>query len=274
MKLKKYKLQLSGKNILYFQTGRGPTVLFLHGLGIGTEIWDKVYKNLSKKFSVILLDLPGYGLNVNLIIDPKFETIKNFLNDFIEKKGSINYLVGYSLSGVFAYQIAQKPPHSLKKIICISTPMFNSSNIFTVKYIFKAIGFQSFITRIFVYIIKRFPVKHLIFLAGGLASITKPKAMDICMNLFGEKSDLSYIFKFAANIFVKTKYTNISIPIDFVFGDLDGFATTNMAKTAQSYCQKSNLQIIKNAYHLLPLEYPEKLSYLISESFKSDKIFK
>ncbi|MEK7522716.1 MAG: hypothetical protein AAB569_03980 [Patescibacteria group bacterium] len=80
-KFSKFELQLQGKKVLYLQSGKGPVILFLHGLGIGTTIWDYVYKHMHNQFTIILLDLPGYGLNNDLHVAPDFEVLTKFIID-------------------------------------------------------------------------------------------------------------------------------------------------------------------------------------------------
>ncbi|MEK7522852.1 MAG: alpha/beta hydrolase, partial [Patescibacteria group bacterium] len=190
---------------------------------------------------------------------------------FIKKKGSVDYLVGYSLSGTFSHRIAQNHPSSLKKIILVSTPIFYSHSIVLLNWIFQAIGFHPLITKIVKFFISQFPIKHLIFFLGGLSSIKNPKSMNDCMNKFGEKSDLSYIFTSASTIFSPTQFASISVPIEFIYGKQDDFATSLMAKKMQRYCKKSVLHIVKDAYHLMPLEKPQELARLIEISCSFNK---
>jgi len=266
-KFQKFELFVHGQKISYLQSGRDPTILFLHGLGIGpASIWDKVLKHLDNQNTIVLLDLPGYGLNADLRISPKFNEITKFISDFIEKKSSISYLVSYSLSGTFSFRIAQHPPANLKKIIFVSSPFFYSRFVIFLNWLFKAVGSHPLITKVVKFAIGRFPVKHLIFFLGGLASITEPKAMNECMDKFGEEVNSSYIFNFASTMFSPTQFAPISLPVEFIYGENDGIATTKMAKKAQSHCRNSRLQIVKDVYHLMPLEKPNELARLIQTS--------
>lgn len=266
-KFQKIELQLQGKKVSYLQSGNGPTILFLHGFGIGTIIWSQICQYINQN-TIILLDLPGYGLNTNIRIAPEFDTLNEFVCDFIEKKGSIDYLVGYSLSGVLSYRIAQNPPTSIKKIICVSTPIFYSRFVYILQWIFRAIGFHPLITKIFKFLVVRFPVKHLLFFLGGLASVTDPNAMNNCMKKFNEESNQSYVFLSASTIFFPTRPVSISFPIEFIYGERDGFANPSMAKKAQLYCENSRLHIVKDVYHTIQLENPQELARLIEKVCK------
>jgi pimeloyl-ACP methyl ester carboxylesterase len=43
------------------RTGKGPTVVLVHGLGGDRHVWDDVARELAKTHTVIALDLPGHG---------------------------------------------------------------------------------------------------------------------------------------------------------------------------------------------------------------------
>lgn len=260
----KFELLVHGQKVSYLLSGHGPTILFLHGLGIGpASIWDRVLKHLDNQNTIVLLDLPGYGSNVDLRISPKFNNITKFISDFIEKKGSINYLVSYSLSGTFSFRIAQQPPTSLKKIFFVSSPFFYSRSVILLNWLFKTVGSLALITKIVKFVIDRFPVKHLVFFLGGLASLTNPKAMNDCMEKFGKEENPPYIFNFASTMFSLTQFAPISLPVEFIYGEKDGFATPEMAKKTQLYCKNSRLHVVKDVYHLMPLEKPAELARLI-----------
>jgi pimeloyl-ACP methyl ester carboxylesterase len=265
-KFQKLELQLQDKKVRYWQSGQGPTILFIHGFGISSIIWHRVYPYLINRYTVILLDLPGYGLNANLHITPKFDSLNKFICNFIEEKKLIDYLVGYSLGGVFSYRIAQHPPVSLKKIICVSSPIFYSRFSILLNWVFRVIGSHPIITKVVKFFVIRFPVKHLVFFLGGLASIINIKAMNDCMQKFSAEVNSSYIFNCASTIFSPTQFSSILIPMVLIFGEKDGFATPLMAKKAQSYSKNSHLCIVKDVFHILPLEKPQQLAHLIAKS--------
>ncbi len=54
----------------YQITGKGPTLLFLHGFGVNSRIWRQQVKYFSENYQVLAVDLPGHGQsdwqNVNL----------------------------------------------------------------------------------------------------------------------------------------------------------------------------------------------------------------
>ena len=43
-------------------------VVFIHGIGGSTKTWNKQIDAFSENYNLLLLDLPGHGLNANKII--------------------------------------------------------------------------------------------------------------------------------------------------------------------------------------------------------------
>ena len=55
-------IQIDGMDVHYRDEGIGQVIVLLHGTGASLHTWDKWTKELKKKYRVIRLDLPAYGL--------------------------------------------------------------------------------------------------------------------------------------------------------------------------------------------------------------------
>ena len=94
-------------------------VVFIHGIGGSTKTWKKQVDSFSKKFNLLLLDLPGHGSNSNNIIhsvDSKRlnKGIKETLNHLKIKAA---HFVGLSLGTIVVAQFAVQNPSYVKSII-------------------------------------------------------------------------------------------------------------------------------------------------------------
>jgi len=108
----------SGIGWFYDFKGEENPVLFIHGWSFNSSVWFKQIDELSRRFKVITLDLPGHGKSeykrdIDIVLDIKF--IIEIL-----KIGKIN-IVGHSLGGVFALRLAIKYPKLVDKLILVST---------------------------------------------------------------------------------------------------------------------------------------------------------
>lgn len=257
---------LGGQTVRYYQSGNNPTVLLLHGFGIGADIWHLCYTYLAQEVSFIVLDLPGYGLNQNFESDPHVDACTEFVRESITLFDSVAYLVGYSFSTRVALHIAQNPPAQLRKVICIATPIFESKHIKHTGTLFSIIGSNALLASS---VMHARPLKELVYYVKGLGSIRRRKTMKMSMEMLGQKSDNQHIFSSLATLFRPYEHVTITIPIDFIYGELDGFATPEMSKSLSKTCTHSHLYEVKGAYHLLPLEKPQEVAELILHSIRN-----
>lgn len=112
---------------LYTETfGHGPSLTLLHGWGAQSTVWrDWAQTYLADSFCVTLIDLPGFGQSL-AIKDLKPQTINQAwleaLNDALPTE---TCLLGWSLGGLVAQQLAMQQPQKIKKLVCLaSTPRF------------------------------------------------------------------------------------------------------------------------------------------------------
>ncbi len=54
-------VEIDGSRIAYRESGRGPAVLFLHGLGGNSASWQPQFAELSATHRVVAWDMPGFG---------------------------------------------------------------------------------------------------------------------------------------------------------------------------------------------------------------------
>ncbi|MDG1750888.1 MAG: pimeloyl-ACP methyl ester esterase BioH [Thalassotalea sp.] len=104
-------------------SGSGIPLVFLHGWGLNSGVWQPCIEQLQKKFRVITVDLPGFGLNVDHQISPY--TIKNIatcIADIIDEPAVV---IGWSLGGMLATELACKHSEKVKGLVTVaSTPYF------------------------------------------------------------------------------------------------------------------------------------------------------
>ncbi|HVA28252.1 MAG TPA: alpha/beta fold hydrolase [Candidatus Baltobacteraceae bacterium] len=95
---------------------RNPTILFLHGIRLGRDIWAQHARMLVDRYHVIALDLPGHG---SLHRIPFAEaTVGALLNDTIARTcAEPPLIVGYSLGGYCAMEYAARRPEQTRALL-------------------------------------------------------------------------------------------------------------------------------------------------------------
>jgi pimeloyl-[acyl-carrier protein] methyl ester esterase len=113
------------KTSLYFKhIGQGPALVLLHGWGWSSEIWEPLIPQLSQRFQLILIDLPGFGKSPLNISHYTFEAIAPLLFECVPEQA---IWLGWSLGGMLAWWLAITYPEKISKLITVAaSPRFVS----------------------------------------------------------------------------------------------------------------------------------------------------
>ncbi len=114
---------------LYVETrGRGPDLVLVHGWGLNLRVWDGLARELSNSFRVITIDLPGHGRSP---WDPKARTPAEQawqVHATLASRSDRYSLVGWSLGGQIALDLAAAMPGSVDRLVLVgTTPRFAAS---------------------------------------------------------------------------------------------------------------------------------------------------
>jgi pimeloyl-[acyl-carrier protein] methyl ester esterase len=107
--------------------GRGRDLVLLHGWSLNLGVWHEPARRLARRFRVISIDLPGHGASD---WDPKASTpaaqawrVHETLSPLTERFS----LLGWSLGGQFALDLAAAMPAPIERLALIcTTPKFAS----------------------------------------------------------------------------------------------------------------------------------------------------
>jgi pimeloyl-ACP methyl ester carboxylesterase len=100
--------------------GEGDPLLFLHGVG-GPGGWPPFLADLARSFRVIAPDHPGFGRSEGLEHLDDVVDLALYYTEFIEAMGLEQpYLVGHSLGGMLAAEVAAIAPELASKLVLIA----------------------------------------------------------------------------------------------------------------------------------------------------------
>lgn len=106
----------------YIRVGKGPVLVLVHGFLSGYSYWDRQIKYLSEYFEVITMDLPGYGEVTSQTGLDEIADFADFIISLLDRLGVNNfYLIGHSMGGMIAQEIALKKPQRVKKLVLYGT---------------------------------------------------------------------------------------------------------------------------------------------------------
>ncbi len=96
----------------------GEHIALLHGWGFNALIWQETAHTLANNAQINCIDLPGHGHSPMPAGDYNIETLADQIAATLPEQGN---LIGWSLGGMVAMQIALRHPQKIKKLILVAS---------------------------------------------------------------------------------------------------------------------------------------------------------
>jgi pimeloyl-ACP methyl ester carboxylesterase len=111
-----------GRSVTYTEVGSGPVLLLIHGMAGSYENWRAVIEPLARRYTVIAPDLPGHGGSAPGAGDYSLGALALGLRDLLLTLGHDRAtLVGHSLGGGIAMQMAYQCPEIAERLVLVSS---------------------------------------------------------------------------------------------------------------------------------------------------------
>jgi pimeloyl-ACP methyl ester carboxylesterase len=261
--------------IRYEVIGKGPPILLLHTIRNRLEYSYKVSDLLKKKYTLYLLELPGFGdspININTNYDQDFFT--NCVVDFIKENKLKNLTIaGESIGAVLSATTAVVLPNIVKKIFLFNPYDYDNyfgegisrANLFA-KIILFNISLP-IVGSFFSSLENKIILKNI--LRGGFFNIkclSNEYLNLLCSSI--KKNGYTYHFRNILKNYkswteAKKLYNKIKIPVSLVYGDND-WANENNKNDTKSIFGLDSYNIIKDCGHFSFLEKPKEVSRILS----------
>jgi pimeloyl-ACP methyl ester carboxylesterase len=100
------------------QRGKGKPIIFIHGFPMHQAVWDDFGEKFIDKYTVISIDLPGFGKSEPLSENFSLEDVADEVIEFVLAHGlADSVLIGHSLGGYVALYMLEKRPDLFSKLI-------------------------------------------------------------------------------------------------------------------------------------------------------------
>jgi pimeloyl-ACP methyl ester carboxylesterase len=113
------KVTVGGKALSYRESGEGPALVLLHGIGSGSAAWLFQLEDLANQYRVIAWDAPGYGESDAFAIDKPYPSdyarALSVLLNALQVKSFV--LVGQSLGCLMAGAYARMFPNHPRMVL-------------------------------------------------------------------------------------------------------------------------------------------------------------
>lgn len=235
----------------YEKAGAGPTVLLLHGWGDSKETYKMLVGDLKNDFTLIALDLPGFGQTQAPLEAWGLDDYAQFVADFLKKIAvdDVHAFVGHSNGGAIAIRgLAAKTLTANKLVLLASAGVRNT---------FKG------------------RKKALRLIAKSAKILTHPLPQRVQVNLkkrvyrtVGSEmfvaEHLQETFKRIVEDDVVADTANILIPTLLLYGDHDTATPPSFGKRFKENLPHGELHIIPDAGHFVHQDQPQKVHKFVA----------
>jgi pimeloyl-ACP methyl ester carboxylesterase len=105
------------------RAGSGPPVALIHGLSGSSRWWSRNIDALSSRYLVAAVDLVGFGRNRRFfgppVVLPPFSEVTALLARWLETFGEPVHLIGHSMGGQIAIQLAAERPDLIRSLVLV-----------------------------------------------------------------------------------------------------------------------------------------------------------
>jgi len=121
-------ISLDGMKVHYRVTGKGPALVLIHGVASSLHTWEGWHSELSNHFTVISLDVPGFGLTgPNPHNDYSVKMYMSVLDTLLDKLQIDScFMAGNSFGGYLTWNYALHDATRVKKIILLDASGYNA----------------------------------------------------------------------------------------------------------------------------------------------------
>ena len=245
--------------IHYKDTGPkdAPVLLLLHGFGSSLQTWDVWAEKLDKKYRVIRLDLPGFGLTGPSPSDDYSELNDlNTLTRFVDSLGITDLsVVGHSMGGKIAWTFAAAHAERVKALVLMAPDGFPQP---------EAIGTKPYAMPAIMGVMKFSLPKYFVRKSIEPAFVDLNELDDQLVNRYHDMLRAPGVRAAILARANQTIYTDpvprlkqIKAPTLLIWGEEDKMIPSSNAKSYAAVLENSETVLIPKLGHLLHEEHAE-----------------
>jgi 3-oxoadipate enol-lactonase len=236
--------------------GRGPLLLFLHGIRGNKRNWAKQLDAFSRDFTAAAWDARGYGESDDYPGALQFDHFTGDVLRVAQHFGALKFhLVGLSMGGRIARNVALRFPDRLYSVTLVSTsPGFDAMSAEDVKRFITERRTNDLDTA----------ARRL------LGSRARKEAFHELRDSLGRVRDEPYRKTLEASVAQDrgAPIENIRVPTLVIAGDEDKVYPPSLARDVARRIPGAELVMIKGAGHLPNLERPGRFNEIVAEFLK------
>lgn len=231
--------------------------MLLHGFSCDVRLWEPLVARLKDSFTVVAFDMRGSGKSDRPEEPYSIELLTGDAVSFMEEvcKGAANVL-GFSLGGIVAMELAARRPELVKRLVLVSTlPSWNGpfSPPAQTRDLFRRTDVNDeLLTEVY----------EKIFGSLYKNRVSAREYIDFRMSDENPQPLHAYLAQLHAleGADVTERLRSISAPTLIITGDEDQVVPPQNSSWLKEKIPGSRLEIFEGAGHMIPIEMPEQLA--------------
>lgn len=246
------------QNLKITSSGKGTPLVLIHGWGLNSGVWQPLIPALSEKFQVITIDLPGFGINHDFILeDYSIENIAKLVEQSLDEPAVI---LGWSLGGLVASQLALAFPHKVKAIISVaSSPHFVANDDWAGIEPIVLKGFYKLLSEDTAKTIDNFLKIQAMGSPHIRADVKKTKEL-IMQYPMPNKDTLMRALALLENVDLRAQLHRIECPFLRMYGRLDSLVPKASIENIEQLVPNSDSYVFEKASHAPFISHEEEFS--------------
>jgi pimeloyl-ACP methyl ester carboxylesterase len=237
---------------VYEKAGTGPTILLLHGWGDTHTTFGALTRDLAASYTILLLDLPGFGGSQAPTEAWGLDDYAEFLNKFLAKIDSqdIYAVVGHSNGGAIAIRGLATKKLTSKKLVLLASAGIR--DVYRGRK--KALRWTAKAAKVATYPLPK----------SLQTKLKKGAYRTIGSDLFVAEH-MQETFKRVVTDDVQKDAATLHVPTLIIYGSKDTATPPVYGERYQHAITDSRLEVLEGAGHFVHHDEPQKVATLIQE---------
>ncbi|WP_054632968.1 pimeloyl-ACP methyl ester esterase BioH [Pantoea stewartii] len=240
---------------LYWHTcGEGDNdLVLLHGWGLNAEVWQNIVPRLSTHFRLHLVDLPGYGRSQGFPA-MSLEAMAQVLEPHLPSRATV---LGWSLGGLVATQLALSVPERLRALITVaSSPCFTARDDWPGIAPLTLHNFQQQLSQDFQRTVERFLALQTMGSESARADAHQLKDIVLSQPM-PDVAVLNGGLQILSECDLRDRLATLSLPFLRIYGALDGLVPRRIAQQLDQQLPASPSVVTDKAAHAPFISHPD-----------------
>ncbi len=252
------------------QAGAGPTLVLLHGTAASTHSYRDVFRELSRDFSVLAVDLPGHGFTSRLPSrEMSLDAIARGLAGLFETlQFHPRFLVGHSAGAAIALRHTLDHPDGIEAVVGLNAALLPYGGVLRNVFSPMAQFFAS--TRLMPFMLSKHAAdrKAVERVIRGTGSVLDDRGIDLYQRLFEREEHISAVLAMMAAW--KLSDLNRDLPklaarLLLVSGARDRAVDPREAERIVATLDTASLIQLEDCGHIAHEEHPRRLARIIEQ---------